>query len=142
MSDDRITRRKFVAGTGAAAAAMIVPRHVLGGPGYTAPSEKLNIAVVGCGGQGMSDAAEVVAGNENIVALCDVDFGYVDRSLAGRTRQPNAESEKMKAAFTGAKRYADFRKMLEQKDIDGVMIATADHMHAIIAKAAMESGKH
>ena len=60
MKRDKITRRKFVAGTtGAAVGAMIVPRHALGGPGYIAPSDKLNVAVVGCGGQGASDASEL-----------------------------------------------------------------------------------
>jgi hypothetical protein len=57
MKQDKITRRKFVAGTtGAAFGAMIVPRHVLGGPGYTAPSDTLNFALVGCGGQGKTDS--------------------------------------------------------------------------------------
>src|SRR5262245_25692370 len=87
MKRDKITRRKFVAGTtGAAFGAMIVPRHALGGPGYVAPSDKLNVAVVGCGGQGASDASELVAGGENIVALADVDFGYVDKAVAERTK--------------------------------------------------------
>jgi hypothetical protein len=143
-----MTRREFAAATGAALGAMFIPSTVLGQAGQTPPSEKVNIAIVGCGGQGMSDAAELVSGNQNIVALCDVDFGYVDRSLAGRTRgrqggDPSPGQLKLKDAFTKAKRYADYRKMLdEQKDIDGVLIATPDHMHAIIAKAAMESGKH
>ena len=87
MKQDKITRRKFVAGTsGAALSAMIVPRHVLGGVGYQAPSDKVNVAVVGCGGQGKTDAAELVAGGQNIVALADVDFGFVDREVASRTR--------------------------------------------------------
>ena len=67
MKRDKITRRKFVAGTtGAAVGAMIVPRHVLGGPGYQPPSDKLNVAVIGCGGQGAADATELVIGGENI----------------------------------------------------------------------------
>jgi predicted dehydrogenase len=126
---------------------MIVPRHVLGGPGYQAPSDKLNIAVVGCGGQGAVDAAELVAGGENIVALADVDFGYVDQAVArrlkGRDGNPNPAFIKLQEAYAKAKRYADFRKMLEeQKDIDAVVIATPDHTHAVVAKAAMELGKH
>src|SRR5215831_14794337 len=87
MKRDKITRRKFVAGTtGAAVGAMIVPRHAVGGTGYVAPSDKLNVAIIGCGGQGASDATELVAGGENIVALADVDFGYVDKAVAERTK--------------------------------------------------------
>jgi|KBSSwiStaDraftv2_1062776.scaffolds.fasta_scaffold26579_2 predicted dehydrogenase len=148
MKQDKITRRKFVAGTtGAAFGAMIVPRHVLGGPGYTAPSDTLNFALVGCGGQGKTDSGELVMGGQNLVALADVDFGFVDREVAsrvkGRDGKPNEQMIKLQEAYNKAKRYADFRKMLEQqKDIDGVVIATPDHAHAVIAKTAMELGKH
>jgi predicted dehydrogenase len=148
MQDGAITRRTFVAGNvGAAFGAMIVPRHVLGGAGYHAPSDTVNIAVVGCGGQGASDATELVAGGQNIVALADVDFGFVDQAVAGRTKgrdgQPNQAGIKLQEAYGKAKRYADFRKMLEeQKDIDAVVVATPDHTHAVIARAAMELGKH
>ncbi|MFN9741647.1 MAG: Gfo/Idh/MocA family protein, partial [Acidobacteriota bacterium] len=147
MSKDRISRRKFVAGTtGAALGAMIVPRHVLGGVGYTAPSDKVNIAVVGCGGQGATDASELLANGQNIVALADVDFDYVDKAAAGRTRtrdgKPNENGIRLQEAYNKAKRYADFRKMLEaEKGIDGVIVATPDHTHAIVAKTAMELGK-
>ena len=77
MKKDKITRRKFVAGSaGVALSAMIVPRHVLGGVGFTAPSDTVNFALIGCGGQGKTDSGELVAGGQNLVALCDVDFGY------------------------------------------------------------------
>ena len=148
MKQDKVTRRKFVAGTsGATLSAMIVPRHVLGGVGYQAPSDTVNIAVIGCGGQGAADATELVAGGEQIVALADVDFGYVDKAVAGRARgrdgQPNQNAIKLQEAYSKAKRYADFRKMLQQqKDIDAVVVATPDHTHAVIAKTAMELGKH
>ena len=148
MRQDEVTRRSFVAGTaGAAFGAMVVPRHVLGGAGYLAPSETVNVAIVGCGGQGASDATEIMEGGQNIVALADVDFGFVDSTMAGRARgrngQPNKSAVKLQEAYGKAKRYADYRKMLEeQKDIDGVVIATPDHTHAVIAKAAMELGKH
>lgn len=142
----KLTRREFVAGTAnAAAAAMIVPRHVLG-RGYRAPSDTLNIAVVGCGGKGMDNAAALTS--QNIVALCDVDFGYVDRQLASRLRivdgkDPAALNLALRDQFARAKRYADFRVMFDQqKDIDAVVVATPDHAHAIIAKTAMQLRKH
>lgn len=178
MRQDKITRRKFVAGTtGAALTAMIVPRHVLGGVGYTAPSDTVNFALIGAGGQGKTDAGELVAGGQNMVALCDVDFGYVDREVANLSRERvprpgggrpggqgqnapqmseeqqqrmqkmqeerKAQTAKLQEAYKTAKRHTDFRRMLEtQKDIDAIVVATPDHTHAIIAKAAMELGKH
>jgi predicted dehydrogenase len=149
MSNDKITRRKFVAGTtGAALGTMIVPRRVLGGRGYQPPSDTVNIAIVGCGGQGASDGTELVAGGQNIVALADVDFNFVDGAVnqraKGREGRPGSEAYvKLQEAYGKAKRYADFRKMLEaQKDIDAVLVATPDHLHATIGKTAMELGKH
>jgi predicted dehydrogenase len=176
MEQDKMTRRKFVAGTtGAALTAMIVPRHVLGGVGYTAPSDTVNFALIGGGGQGKTDAGELVAGGQNMVALCDVDFGYVDREVANLTRdrgprqgggrqggqgaqqmsdeqqqriqraaeERRAQAVKLQEAYKTAKRHADFRRMLEsQKDIDAIVVATPDHLHATIAKTAMELGKH
>ena len=145
MTQNRITRRRFVAGTsGAALGAMIVPRHVLGGVGYNAPSDTVNFAVVGCGGQGKTDGAELVAAGQNLVAVADVDFAYADREIASRTKnrdgKPNEQMIKFQEVYNKAKRYTDFRKLLEQhKDIDAVIIATPDHTHAVIARAAMEA---
>jgi predicted dehydrogenase len=145
-----ISRREFVGDAGALAlGAMIVPRHVLGGPGYKAPSATLNVACVGVGGMGMSNMNALIAGGENIVAVCDVDFPFVERSLAGRLR-PNRETgqvseaaTKLQAAYSKAAKYADFREMLErQRDIDAVVVATPDHTHAAVAVAAMRAGKH
>lgn len=145
MSRRKVSRRDFVAGTGRAAlGAMILPRHVLG-RGFQAPSDTLNVAIVGAGGMGMSNAEAL--GSENIVAVCDVDFGYVERSMVGREKNrdgsPRPEGIRMQEQFGKAKRYADWRELLDkQKDLDGVLIATPDHMHAVIAKGAMQAGKH
>ena len=146
MSSRKVSRRDFVAGTASAAmSAMIVPRHVLG-RGFQAPSDTLNVAIVGCGGKGMDNAEAL--GTENIVALCDVDFGYVDRQLAGSLvirngKDPAASKLRLLEQYTKAKRYADFREMLDkQKDLDGLVVATPDHAHAIIAKSAMQLKKH
>jgi len=147
----KITRRDFVADAGklAAGAAVtgfptIVPRHVLGGPGYTAPSALLNIAVVGCGGQGSGNAQDVAG--ENLVAFCDVDPANMERSVMGdgrSTREPSPERKMLREKYTKATKYVDFREMLaKQKDLDAVIIATPDHMHAPVAAAAMRAKKH
>ena len=123
-----IGRRRFLKATGAAAAAAftIVPRHVLG-QGQTPPSEKLNIAGIGVGGQGAGDLKEMAT--ENVVALVDVDF-----KKAANTFKTYPKAEVFK----------DYRVMLDKlgKGVDAVMIATPDHMHAPIAMAAMRAGKH
>jgi len=122
-----ISRRRFV-GTAAAAAASvtIVPRRVLGGSGYQAPSDTLNIAAVGAGGRARSDIDG--CSHENILALCDID----SRRASNTFRQ-----------YPRAKRYTDFRKMFDsERDIDAVIVATPDHLHATIAKQAMERGWH
>jgi predicted dehydrogenase len=105
-----------------------VPRHVLG-KGFLAPSDKVNIAGIGCGGKGWSDLmSSWNNGAENIVALCDVDFNEAKRAAE---KWPNA------------KKYADFRELLDkEKGIDAVTISTPDHTHATIAMAAMNLGKH
>lgn len=125
------SRRKFIKEASLAATSfMIVPRHVLGGPDFIAPSDKLNIAGIGVGGKGTSDLSSFAKSpNVNIVALCDVD----DR-----------EAVKSRESFPKAPYYHDFRVMLEKEDknIDAVSVSTPDHMHAVAAYAAMERGKH
>ncbi len=139
MSHRKVNRRDFVAGSSAAMSAMIVPRHVLGGQGFTAPSDIANIAVVGAGGMGASNTTQVLS--ENIIAVADVDFGYVDRRV-GPAINKDGTPNKLFQAHARARRYADFRQMLDQeKGIDGVIIATPDHVHAAVAKAAMELKK-
>ena len=143
-----IDRRTFVASASRAALGFtIVPRHVLGGPGFRAPSDTVNVAIVGAGGMGMANAQNVVDSGGNIVALADVDFGFVDRSLQGRVRNndgtPNPRGAALQQAYTSARRHTDFRRMLDQQsDIDAVLVATPDHTHAVVAQRAMEAGKH
>jgi len=156
MTDESksISRRAFVRDSATAAAAfamapMIVPRHVLGGPGYRAPSRTLNVAMIGFGGMGLTNMNNILLAGENIVAVCDIDFPYVERSIAGRLRvrpgqtAPDPQAVKLQEAYTKAKKYDDFRTMFDkQKDIDAVVIATPDHLHAIAAYTAMKHGKH
>lgn len=122
-----LTRRRFLKVASASTAAfMVVPRHVLGRSGQVSPNNKLNIAGVGIGGQGASDLSEV--SSENIVALCDVDADYAAKTFK---------------QYPGAKRYIDFREMLDQeKGIDAVVVATPDHTHAIVSVTAIKLGKH
>ena len=125
------TRRDFIKSSSIAAAGfMIVPRHVLGGKGYTAPSDRLVIAGVGAGGKGASDIPNFYAsGNADIGYLCDVDT----RSAA-----------KTVAKFPKAKFYSDWREMLdkEHKNFDAVSVSIPDHNHAIVALSAMQLNKH
>ena len=122
----KISRRTFIGGSTAAAAMTIVPASVLGGPGRTAPSEKLNIAGIGVGGQGRWDLDNV--SSENIVALCDVDWARA------------ADTFK---SYPKAKKYRDFRVMLEKENrIDAVVVATPDHVHAVASMMAIKMGKH
>lgn len=123
----KISRRKFLNLSAAAASSlMILPRHVLGGKKYVAPSDKLNIAGIGVGGQGGGDLSRMEG--ENIVALCDVDW---DRAARTFKKYPDVP------------RYRDFRVMLEKrKDIDAVVVGTPDHVHAVATMAALQLGKH
>ncbi|WP_288373699.1 Gfo/Idh/MocA family oxidoreductase [uncultured Algoriphagus sp.] len=124
------SRREFIKNAAIASSFFIVPRNVLGGPGFTAPSDQLNLAAIGAGGKGASDIELAsVGGRERVVALCDVDFaGSAKRSVDN---------------FPNAKLYADYREMLDkEKDIDAVTISTPDHVHGPAAKYAMERGKH
>jgi len=120
----KISRREFMGGAAAAMAFTIVPSNVLADP----PSDKVNVASIGAGGMGAGNTNACAEAGANIVALCDVD----DRRAAETYKK-----------FPNAKKYKDFRKMLDgQKDIDAVIVATPDHFHAVAAMAAMRRGKH
>src|SRR6185295_18983264 len=114
-----LSRRSFLKNAGAATAFTIVPRFVIGGKGFRAPSDTLYVAGVGVGGKGESDIANFAkSGKAEIAYLCDVD----DRRAA-----------KTVANFPSAKYYKDYRVMLdkEHKHIDAVSISTPDHNHAV-----------
>jgi predicted dehydrogenase len=147
------TRRAFVTDGGKAAlgaltiltAPMIVPRRVLG-RGKRAPSDTINIAVVGCGGMGVQNAL-VLAQSEHIGAVCDVDFAYSERCVQSRSGdadgRPRSDGLPLREQFFKARRYGDFRELLtREKGIDAVVVATPDHLHASVALAALDLGKH
>lgn len=125
------SRRNFIKNSALTAAGfMIVPRHVLGGKGFTAPSDRLTVAGVGAGGKGESDLANFFkSGKADIAYLCDVD----DRRAANSVK-----------SFPKAKYYKDWRELMdkESKNFDAVSVSTPDHNHAVIALAAMQRGKH
>jgi predicted dehydrogenase len=121
-----VSRREFVGtSTAAAGAFTIVPRHVLG-RGYTAPSDKLNIACIGVGGMGKNDADGV--SGEQIVAMADVDWEY---------------AEEARREYPQARRYTDYRELFakEGSGIDAVTVSTPDHSHAAAAMMSLKLGK-
>ncbi|HRT28271.1 MAG TPA: Gfo/Idh/MocA family oxidoreductase [Kiritimatiellia bacterium] len=145
------SRRTFLRGSAGIAAFSIVPRHVLGGPGFVAPSERVAVAIIGAGGMGTSNAKSLLAEPEaQIVAVCDVAertdlkaFWY--RYEAGRKPVKalvEAHYGKASPNYRCAD-YEDFRVMLEkEKGIDAILCATPDHLHAFVSTVAMRMGKH
>jgi len=119
-----VTRRTFVKSTLAFGAFTLVPRRVLGGPGYVAPSDEVTKAVIGLGGMGRWHLGNT---GGRLVAVCDVDENHLKSGI--------------RAGGAGVAGYKDFREVLERKDIDVVHIATPPHWHALIAMAAARAGK-
>lgn len=122
------TRRDFLKGAAAGGLGILFLTNSRTAFAYEA-NEKLNIAGIGCGGKGHSDLSPCADAGENIVALCDADYG---RAAGAFKDWPNA------------KRYHDFRRMFDEMGdkIDAVTVSTPDHFHAIAAVTAMRMGKH
>lgn len=134
-------RRDFLTKSSIAIAAFtLVPRHVLGGRGFVAPSDKINLGFIGTGkqSQGLGKAFMGLA-DVQMVAACDIDTVKLNKF--------KEQAEKYYANSTGnndykgLSAYANFRDLINRKDIDGVIIALPDHWHAIPAIAAMKAGK-
>src|SRR5436190_2509208 len=122
-----MNRREFLRTAGAGAMALgALPAKAWGG---LSPNERVNLAGIGVGSRGGSDVEEISGEGGNIVALCDIDHKYAAGCFG---------------KFPSAKKFKDYRVMLDQmgKDVDGVIIGTPDHTHAIIAMEAMRRGKH
>ncbi|MBI4325726.1 MAG: Gfo/Idh/MocA family oxidoreductase [Chloroflexi bacterium] len=121
------TRRVFLKTSFASLTTLtFVPRPVLGGPGFTPPSEMLTRAVIGTGGMGMAHVQSINTACK-LLAVCDVDEHHLQNAL--------------QAAGEGVKGYKDFREVLARKDIDIVHIPTPPHWHGLIAIAAAKAGK-
>ncbi|MCX6911902.1 MAG: Gfo/Idh/MocA family oxidoreductase, partial [Verrucomicrobia bacterium] len=120
-----MNRRSFLRHTALGVGSLCLANSSWAGSRRVSPNEKLNLAVIGVANQGASDMGQLAS--ENIVALCDVDANYL---AAAAQKNPKAKT------------YSDFRRLLEQKGIDAVLVATPDHTHAVAAVAAMRSGYH
>ena len=122
-----LTRRRFLGGAAAIATGVtIVPRHVLGGPGHTPPSEQITKAVIGVGGMGRGHLHGVNS-EAKLLAVCDVDKKHLELAV--------------KQGGEGVQGYSDFREVLERPDIDVVHVPTPPHWHALISIAAAKAGK-
>jgi myo-inositol 2-dehydrogenase / D-chiro-inositol 1-dehydrogenase len=119
----KVNRRGFLAGAATAGVFTIVPRHVLGGPGQTAPSDTFGAALIGCGGRGPKTLASL----RDKHGLAIRDLARCDVKYVGKADNKTT--------------YTDFRRVLERKDVDIVAIATPPHWHALISIAAMAAGK-
>jgi predicted dehydrogenase len=148
-----LSRRRFLAATTSVTAATLVPRYVLGGTTSPPPSERLNVAIIGTGGQGITHIKELFNHPDvNLTAICDVaefwdnsHLYYRHHGGRGPARQALAEHARKREdpGWHEAKVYVDFRVMLERahRDIDAVIIAAPNHLHATVAVAAMRADK-
>lgn len=150
----RVNRRTFlknaaIAAGGAIAIPTIIPSCVRGGNGRVAPSDKVTIALIGCGNQGGNDIIRFANNDKvQVVALCDVNKmsdGYWSGGLGGRdvieARLKNFYSEKKGKTLNGLRLVEDFREVIDMNDVDAVEIATPDHWHAIPSLMAAKAGK-
>jgi len=135
-----LTRRRMI-GTAVGATAAVLGGRALGAARKLAPGDRVNIAVIGAGGQGAACMSKLTG--ENIVATADVDYDHVLHAMLDKTGWISAQRKPLKEAYDRAARYTDYRRMLDQqKDIDAVLIATPDQHHAVAARRAMERGLH
>src|SRR4051812_12075221 len=173
-----LSRRNFVQMTATAGIGFtILPRHILGGKGYVAPSDKITLAYIGVGTQGIRELLPLLAVPEiQVIAVCDPnkeargyrDWGinYLKDEIRNTIKKPdwnpggdntipggrdNAKeiietyytSVRPEQKFKGCNAYEDARELLKkEKDLDAVKIMTPDHLHGVLAMAAMKRGKH
>ncbi|VVS96547.1 Oxidoreductase [Sphingomonas sp. EC-HK361] len=133
-------RRSWLKGAAAAASSIAMPSHAARRTRRIVPSDRVNIAAIGAGGMGAANMEQFTS--QNIVALADPDFSHVAKAFVDDSGAPNPRRAVLKAAYDRAEKYADYRRMLDRRDIDAVVIATPDQHHAVAAKMAMERGLH
>ncbi|HEY4029277.1 MAG TPA: Gfo/Idh/MocA family oxidoreductase [Caulobacteraceae bacterium] len=125
----------------AGTAASILAGSALGAARRLRPSDRVNIAVIGAGGQGAANMTKLVS--QNIIATADVDYDHVHAALLDKSGKMIPARQPLKDAYDRAQRFTDYRRMFDaRKDIDAVLIATPDHHHAVAARMAMERGLH
>lgn len=154
MQLKQTSRRTFLKASAATAAFTIVPRSALGGPNYVAPNDRINVALIGAGGQGRTDMENLIKFPElQYIAVADPmrEYDYSEfyfKGFAGREplKQQIEEyyaQQSGSGTFRGVKTYEDFREMLDaEPDIDAVTVETTDNLHALASMAAMKNGKH
>ncbi len=146
------SRRRFVkTAASAVAATTILPRHVLGGPRFVPPSDKVNVAVIGVGGQGRTNVRALFHEPDcQVIAVADPceewdlsPYYYGGKAGQGPVKAEIERHYREKTPNATCAAYEDFRVMLEkEKAIDAVLIATPDHLHAYVSILAMKAGKH
>lgn len=129
MRSQRVSRRTFLASTVAATAVTLTSSRVFGQAAGAPPSEQFRFAKIACGGMGGGDLNSTVAAGGRLIGMCDVD---------------PKRAAKAYQTFPDVPKFTDFRKMLDKldKQIDGVVVSTPDHTHAVAALDAMRRGKH
>jgi len=136
-----IRRREFLKGAAALAAAPWgISASALGAEGRPAPSNRIAMGFIGLGGQGTGNMFGFLGNREaQVVAVCDVDYGH--RTAAKKHVEERYAQETAAGTFKGCGDYGDYRDLLARKDVDGVLIATPDHWHALLTIAAAKAGK-
>ncbi len=150
-----MSRRDFITNTATAAALSftIVPSTVLGGKDKTAPSDKINVGIIGVGGQGINDMKRLLEFDQvQVVSVSDPvekwDYsnwwygGFAGREPAREIADAWYAEKNGVGKFRACTAYADFREMLDKEAVDAVLVATTDHVHAVASMAALQKGKH
>jgi predicted dehydrogenase len=136
----KLSRRQFIGAAAAVAAPMIVPASVFGRPNRPAPADRVNIALIGCGGQGNYDMdRHLKLPGAQIVAVCDVDAANMERT---KKKVEDFYSKQKESEYKGCFASRDYREICSRKDVDAVIVATPDHWHYLTALEAVRNKKH